>query len=148
MYVLRLLKDSGVMERKVGSRIMCMTVDKQFPVGMILPIVIGNCIVSEAKVIDSNIFSSKIKIVLVNDSNTIPQFEVYDDSDISTNIGQKVYAIMGKTEATIREMDKFLSRVAFKDVRPCTLSMLKLLIPDILDYSGLKNLELNVRFKT
>lgn len=30
MWVLKLLKDSGVMERKVGSRIMCMTVDKQF----------------------------------------------------------------------------------------------------------------------
>lgn len=148
MWVLKLLKDSGVMERKVGSRIMCMTVDKQFPVGMILPIVIGNCIVSEAKVIDSNIFSSKIKIVLVNDSNTIPQFEVYDDSDINTNVAQKVYATMGKTEAIIREMDKALSRVAFKDVRPCNISMLKLLIPDLLDYSGLKNLQLNVRFKT
>lgn len=146
MYVLRLLKESGIMERKVGSRIMCMTVDKMFPKGMILPIVIGNYIVSEAKVIDSNIFTSRIKIVLINDSNIIPQFEVYDDSDMKLEIEK--HSSMGTTESMIIEMEKAMSKIAFKDVRPCNISMLKLLIPDLLDYSGLKNLELNVRFKT
>lgn len=146
MYVLSLLKDSGIMERKVGSRIMCMTVDKMFPIGTVLPIVIENYIVSEAKVVDSNIFSSRIKIVLINDSNVIPQFEVYDDSDMKLEIEK--HSNMGTTESMIKQMGESLSKIAFKDVRPCSISMLKLLIPDLLDYSGLKNLQLNVRFKT
>lgn len=146
MWVLKLLKESGIMERKVGSRIMCMTIDKMFPVGTILPIVIGNYIVSEAKVVDSNIFVSRIKIVLINDANVIPQFEVYDDSDMKLEIEK--HSNMGTTESMIIEMEKAMSKIAFKDVRPCNISMLKLLIPDLLDYSGLKNLQLNVRFKT
>lgn len=142
MYVLRLLKESRIMERMVGSQILCMTVNKMFPRGTILPIVIGNYIVSEAKVVDSSILFSRIHIVLVDDSNIIPQFEVCDDLEIN-NIGRR---IMDKTEIPIHEMDT--SRTIYKDIRPCNISMLKLLIPDLLDYSGLKNLELNVRFKT
>lgn len=146
MYYLKLLKNHGYMERKSGSQIMCMTVSDAIPIGTIIPIVIDNYIVSEAKVVESNIFQSSIKVVLLNDGQLIPQFELINNANASITIEK--HANMGTTEQQCDEISRIVKLNELVDIRPTNYALLKFFIPDILDYSGLRNLQLNVRFKS
>lgn len=141
MYYLKLLKNHGYMERKQGSVIMCMTVAEFIPIGTIIPIVVDKYIISEAKVVEANIFQSSLKIILLSDDNMIPQFELINNNN--ANVSE-----MGTTQESMKEIDnEILKSNELVDIRPANYSLVKFFVPDILDYSGLRNLQLNVRFK-
>lgn len=147
MYYLKLLKNHGHMERKQGSVIMCMTVAEFIPIGTIIPIVVDKYIISEAKVVEANIFQSSIKIILLSDDNMIPQFELINNANADVTF-QK-HSEIGTTQESMEEIEKIkiLKSNELVDIRPVNYSLMKFFVPDILDYSGLRNLQLNVRFK-
>lgn len=147
MYALRLLKTIRPMERKQNSKVMLITINKQMEIGTIIPITVDDkYIISEAKVLGSNMFYSTLKIVLLSDHEQVPEFEVYNSDDRSVEIPK--HANMGTTEQQCMEMERIIKQSELQDIRPCNINTLKILVPDILDYSGLSNLQLNVRFKS
>ena len=147
MYYLKLLKNHSYMERKQGSVIMCMTVAEFIPIGTIIPIVVDKYIISEAKVVEANIFQSSLKIILLSDDKLIPQFELINNNNADVDVTFQKHSEMGTSQESMEEIEKILKSNELVDIRPVNYSLIKFFVPDILDYSGLRNLQLNVRFK-
>jgi len=138
LYYLKVLKDYGYMERKRNSDIMIMSVDSFLPDNLIIPICVDNWIISEAKVVQSNLFNSQIKIILHDDRPLIPHFEVINEDNV---IYTKLHDAITKKANTENEF------IYLCDLRPVNFPLIKTLCKDILDYEGLSNLRMNVRFK-
>lgn len=148
-YYLKMLKETGHIDRGNQSDSMIMTVDTQLVPNTILPIAIDRYIVSEAKVIDSNIFQSRIRIILNSRTlGLIPQFEVLEIQNATGDITIQKHANAGTTEEQLKEMEEAIKKSALIDVRPMTPQKLRLLVPDLYDYEGLRNLCMNVRWRT
>lgn len=147
MYYLKLLKETAHIDRSNHSDSMIMTVDTQIEANTILPIVVDRYIVSEAKVIDVNIFISRIRVIL-NSRNLglIPTFEVRNTDTDEIEIRKS--ANNGKSEEQLKQIKDAIKKSALVDIRPVTPEKLKLFVPDLYDYEGLRNLCMNVRWKS
>lgn len=135
MYYLKLKKETRYVERCVGSNSILLDVNEYVPHNLLIPIVLDGIQISEAKVVDSQIFGpSTIKIILSDSNSIVPTFELRHENVnyIKNNIPL--------FDSINDDKPKIL------DIRPVNINMLKTLTNDTSDYNGLSNLKLNVRF--
>lgn len=149
-FALDVLPEQGYMERQKGSKVMLLTVDKpMMDIGTIVPITVGHkYIISEAKVVKSDIFTSQLKIILVDDNSLVPNFECYDPMSLITVEKPKGRMSIGKSEQLLTDICKVVKvHGGLEDLRPVAgYDVLFERLPNLLDYNGLKNLQMNVRF--
>ena len=110
-------------ERKAGSNILLVRISKpMLPIGMVIPITVGHkYIVSEAKVVANDIFSSQLKVVTIDDNSLVPEFECYYPSEYLGDITIKKHSAMGTTEYQINATSarcKWLVDNYLEDLRP------------------------------
>lgn len=136
MIYLKLLKDVGYIERQKNAKYMIVSVSTYLEEDTIVPIVVGRFIISEGIVQKSNIFESEIRVMTISPDVHVPQFECRS-GDVS-------YVDINKSKIRPEK----LPEDALIDLRPVSFNLVKAFVPDVLDYSGMANLLLNVRFKS